>query len=66
MRRFILTLLLALAACTEPVYLRHSESGDVIQCGPYEKEGSGAHALQEAQCINDYKEQGYVRVPGPQ
>ena len=57
---------------TEPVYLKNSSTGEVVQCGPYGNDPSiygtnvpQAVAMREAQCIRDYKEQGFVRVPTP-
>jgi uncharacterized lipoprotein YajG len=69
MRAKWLTLIVAaplLAGCeqTEPVLMR-DPSGRVVQCGPYDNRAmiSAAFAFREAQCIQDYKEQGFVRVP---
>ena len=61
-----LILLLLLAACgTTPVVMVNPETGATVQCGPYRTGsysiGSDAAAAREAQCIRDYKEQGYVR-----
>jgi hypothetical protein len=64
----VVPLILLLAACssTVPVKMRHPKTGQVVQCGPYDTSGMRhiAAAQHEAQCIQDYKEQGYVRVPG--
>ena len=71
MRKLIIisALVGVLGACTttEPVYLRHQKTGQVVQCGPYDGRPiqSSASAVREAQCINDYKEQGFVRIPKP-
>ena len=58
---------LFVAACarTEAVYLKNSGTGQVVQCGPYDNRSlkSAATAVREAQCIQDYKEQGFARVP---
>ena len=62
----LIPILLILAACTtDPVFMRHPETGQTVQCGPYDSGGvkATAAALHEAQCIQDYKEQGFVRVP---
>ncbi len=61
---------LPLAACTstEGVHLKHPETGQTVQCGPYSYAESGEAepaALRQNQCIEDYKEQGYQRSPGP-
>ena len=56
----------ALAGCTTaPIYLKHTETGRVVECGPYFYSAavSVAAALREAQCIEDYKQQGYRRGP---
>lgn len=55
-----------LAACTDSTaYLKNEKTGQVVSCG-------GTHAVtimesavvkREAQCIEDYKSQGFVRVP---
>ena len=48
-------------------HLKNEKAGQVVNCG-------GMHAVtlveaaveqREAQCIQDYKEQGFVRVPAP-
>ncbi len=62
---------IALAGCqpfvTEPVFLKHQQTGGVVVCGPYRYRDQSAImvALQEQQCITDYQCQGYDRVPGP-
>lgn len=68
MTRVLLVGLLVLAGCsTQAVTLRHPVSGATVRCGPFsttQNYGSAqAAAMQEAQCIQDYKEQGFVRVP---
>lgn len=66
MRYLIVLGLLVFAGCeTTPVKLVHPQTGKVVQCGPYYTGldggiGKGIPA-RESQCINDYKEQGYVR-----
>ena len=64
----IALLLAALAGCTNSTtYLKNLKSGEVVTCG-------GQHAItvvesavqkREAQCIQDYKDRGFVRVSGP-
>jgi uncharacterized lipoprotein YajG len=55
-----------LASCqTTPVVMVNPETGKTVQCGPYYTGldggiGKGIPA-RESQCIQDYKEQGYVR-----
>ena len=62
---------IALAGCqpfvTAPVFLKHSQTGRVVVCGPYRYRDQSAImvAFQEQQCITDYQRQGYDRVPGP-
>lgn len=57
----------ALGGCeTTPVKMVHPKTGKVVQCGPYYTGLSPDFKLQgiamrESQCIQDYKEQGYVR-----
>lgn len=66
---YIAILCLFAAGCsTDPVYLKHSESGQIVQCGPFSSMGlrATAAALHENQCIADYQRQGYERVPSPQ
>ncbi len=59
--------MLALAACayTDPVLLRHPETGKTVQCGPYPTGGiqATAAAMHEARCLDDYQRQWYERVP---
>ena len=72
MKLLIATLVIAvplvlgiLGGCSSaPVHLKHPDTGEMAQCGPYLSTGMAATggALREAQCINDYKEQGYLRV----
>ena len=53
---------------TAPVYLQHSTTTDMVVCGPYPRDdpiAGTSTALREAQCIQDYKRQGYERVPAP-
>ncbi len=63
-----LVFLLASCTTTKPVFLTHPKTGATVQCGPYPTRGLAkpmAAAMHETQCIQDYKEQGYVRVPSP-
>ena len=57
---------LAIAACAAPaVTMRHPATGKTVVCGPYAERGPNgpiASAMHETQCINDFKEQGFVRV----
>ena len=63
-----LVLLLIGCSLTTPVYLAHPQTGATVQCGPYSAAGVGralAASQHETQCIQDWKEQGYVRVSTP-
>ena len=68
MKRFFAVLALAtLTACTtQPVMMKHPATGAVAKCGPFsttDNYGSaGAAAIQEANCVNDFKEQGFIRT----
>lgn len=45
--------------------MRNPATGETAQCGPYTIQGIQgpmAAAQHEAQCIQDFKEQGYVRA----
>jgi hypothetical protein len=59
---------LALGACTDSKsYMKNPTTGEVVTCGgrhPYTVVESAVQR-REAQCIQDYKEQGFVRIPGP-
>jgi len=67
---FILISLLLAGCSTDPVYMKNKETGEIVKCGPYyvglakdfKMEGI---AHQESQCIQDYKEQGFIRIPSP-
>lgn len=68
MSRFVICITVLLCACTDSTtYLKNEKTGQVVKCG-------GTHAVtivesavqrREALCIEDYKSQGFVRVPGP-
>jgi len=59
--RFLLIPLLFLAACSTPIEMV-APNGRIVSCGPFSMTGGGeAASRREAQCIQDYKEQGYVR-----
>lgn len=67
MRTLLVLALLGLAGCTDAINLRNPVTGQTVQCGPYYTGldggiGKGIPA-REAQCIADYKEQGFIRVP---
>lgn len=57
---------LAVGGCsTDPVFLRHPQTGKKVQCGPYSMTGwaaTQAAPIRERGCIEDYQRQGYERV----
>lgn len=56
-----------LAGCaTSPVYLRHPD-GRTAKCGPYDARpiNSFSSAERERGCIQDFKDQGFVRLSDP-
>jgi hypothetical protein len=62
-----LVALLALSACTtETIYMKNPRTGEVATCGshplafPIYATVAAAH---DEDCVNDYKAQGFVRVP---
>jgi hypothetical protein len=63
-----LTLLVAACGQIDAVYLKHPTTGRVVQCGPYTGVTGYTHTgtvLQQRGCIEDYRAQGYERVPSP-
>lgn len=69
MRKILLALAMlstasVLAACAETIHLRNPNTGQAATCGPYRTGGIGAQAgaILATQCVQDFKEQGYVRV----
>ncbi len=68
MERWLVGVLLVLAACgrVDPVTLKHPETGESVQCGPYTGLTDRSYAggvLQQRGCIEDYRAQGYKRIP---
>lgn len=57
MKRLALIALLGLAACTNAVHLRHPD-GRIAECSS--RHNSTADAIRQSQCIEDYKDAGYV------
>ena len=56
-----------LAGClTDPVFLRHPQTGTKVQCGPYSHNTDPisveAATVKESNCIAKYERQGYGRV----
>ena len=65
--RFMVFVILALlAGCTtDPVFLRHPQTGKNVQCGPYYYISDAVPytvAVRKKGCIEDYQRQGYERV----
>ena len=67
MRWILLVSLVALPACTEAIHLRNPATGQVATCGnhplafPVYATIASTH---DQECVRDFKEQGFVRVPG--
>jgi hypothetical protein len=56
-------LLTTVAGCqSDSVRLRHPQTGQIAQCGPYGTYSSQTAAKERERCIGDYQEQGYQRV----
>ncbi len=53
-----------LAGCAETITMRNPKSGEIVTCGPYRTTGMGAQAgaMLAQQCVQDWKEQGFVRA----
>lgn len=69
MRIFVLLLPFLLAACsTETIYMKNQTTGQIATCGghplafPIYATVASSH---DEDCVKDYKEQGYARVPAP-
>jgi hypothetical protein len=66
--RKLFPLFLVLNGCADSTtYLKNEKTGEVVKCGGFHAVtvAEGAIQRREAQCIQDYKERGFVRVPGP-
>jgi uncharacterized lipoprotein YajG len=63
MRLIILAALILSGCTTSPITMQNPATGQTAQCGPYISSGLSGLATpqREAQCIADYKEQGFVR-----
>ena len=67
MRLLFIGILVFLAGCqTDPVFLRHPETGRKVQCGPYSHNTDPLSfetaTTRESNCIEKYERQGYERV----
>ena len=65
MKVIFLLALMTVACTTESIYMKNPTTGAVVKCGSPHANTLAEPAVQqrEAQCIQDYKEQGFVRVP---
>ncbi len=59
-----------LTACSDlaldAVYLKHSQTGKEVKCGPFPIEvGFLASDKERQRCVNFFKDRGYVRIPAP-
>ncbi len=64
----LIPLCLLLGGCIDStVYLKNPQTGAVVKCGSLHGTSWFENNVEdrETQCINDYKEQGYLRVPKP-
>lgn len=58
----IAIVILTVGACSSGIQMHNPTTGATATCGPYSMVGGGySAAVREAQCVRDYKEQGYVR-----
>jgi hypothetical protein len=62
-------LLLSLAACTtEKIYMKNETTGVIAKCGAHSMAFpiyATVAATHDNECVQDYKDQGYVRVQSP-
>ena len=60
---------LTLAACTDSkTYLKNESVGEVVTCGSFHPIAPVVEWVvkkHESECVQNYKEQGYVPVTGP-
>lgn len=57
-----LPVLLLASGCTQPITMVDTRTGETRTCGPFYLSGvSDMTALRERKCVQDYKEQGFVR-----
>ena len=55
--------LTAVAGCqSDSVRLRHPQTGEIAQCGPYGSYSSQTAEKERERCIRDYQQKGYQRV----
>jgi hypothetical protein len=63
----LIGLLAVLGGCqTDPVFLRHPQTGRMVQCGPFSHNTDPLSFetanTRESNCIDKYERQGYERV----
>lgn len=64
--KYAICITLLLTACADSTtYLKNEKTGQVVTCGSTHPVTIMEFAIEkrEAQCIEDYKQQGFVRVP---
>ena len=57
--------LVMLSACNQAVQLRHTVTGKIVKCGPYNSFGVASQMTaveRERGCVYDYQRQGYERL----
>jgi hypothetical protein len=53
-------MLTSLTGCqSDPVHLRHPQTGEIKQCGPYDKTKNRTWEDAERECIKEFLTQGY-------
>ena len=54
---------------TEPILLRHPDTGVIVECGPYPyalySSMAAGYRAERQQCVAQYQSQGYVRLATP-
>lgn len=63
-----LWMFLLVSGCADSTtYLKNQQTGEIVRCGGMHAVTLAESAIQrrEAQCIQDYKERGFVRVASP-
>jgi len=63
----IIAISLALAGCSaiEPIYLQHPSTGKTVYCRGWWGPHARTHLASQLACVEDFKQQGYERIPGP-
>ena len=50
----------------DAVYLKHSQTGKEVKCGPYPIDvGFLVSDKERRRCVNFFKDGGYVQIPSP-